>query len=183
MDEPLLLSALQALVFYTIILMFPACDQISVTLVDPAIFSNLETTTLRMARTGLILSEEIENERPSWEPWIHITSKRRAVFCLFLLHWAYSVYHGLPSFECDQLGPLPAPPPKFLWEAQSKERWEYLYTRWLAQWERDPYLMREFTTIASGPSLQRRSEKWLEDADELGVLFFSIGESAISSSE
>jgi len=35
--------------------------------------------------------------------------------------------------------------------------------------------MREFAGIRQGPGLDRRTEIWLEDADELGVLFFSVG--------
>ncbi|KAF2478214.1 uncharacterized protein BDR25DRAFT_206563 [Lindgomyces ingoldianus] len=175
MDERHLLAALQALVFYTIILMFPGKGQISVSLIDPAIFLCLQRVVSYVAQTGLMLTEERDHERSSWESWIHVTAKRRAVFSLYLLHWSYSVYHGLPSFECSQLGFMPAPAPKFLWQAETKEKWEELYNHWLAQWGNTPYMMREFAAIQSGPTLERRSEIWLEDADELGVLFFSIG--------
>ncbi|KAH7118740.1 hypothetical protein B0J11DRAFT_74339 [Dendryphion nanum] len=174
-DERHLLSALQALVLYTIMLMFSSRNQISVSLVDPAIFMCLQRVASYIARTGLMLTEEQNNRRPSWDSWIHVTGKRRAVFSLYLLHWSYSVYHGLQSFACSQLGYLPAPAPKFLWQAESKEKWENLYTRWLNQWGDCPYKMCEFAAIQSGPSLERRTEIWLEDADELGVLFFAIG--------
>ncbi|KAF2001378.1 hypothetical protein P154DRAFT_168870 [Amniculicola lignicola CBS 123094] len=174
MDERNLLAALQSLVMYTIIIMFPAGDQISVSIVDPHLFNCLQKLVSFVARTGLMLTEERDNERPSWESWIHITAKRRAVFSLYLLHWSYSVYHCLPSFECRQLGFLPAPAPKFLWQAPTRAKWEQLYSRWLAQWKDSPYMMREFSAIQAGTALERRTEIWLEDADELGVLFFSI---------
>jgi hypothetical protein len=35
--------------------------------------------------------------------------------------------------------------------------------------------MSEFAGIQASTALEERSERWLEDADELGVLFFSIG--------
>jgi hypothetical protein len=175
MDERHLLSAMQALTLYTVILLFPGMGQNSVSLVDPAIFLSLQKVVSYVAKTGMVLVEERDNERPSWESWIHITAKRRAVFTLYLLHWSYSVYHRLPSFECSQLGFMPAPAPKFLWQTDSKEKWEDLYIRWLAQWGDCPYTMREFAAIQSGATLERRSEIWLEDADELGILFFSIG--------
>jgi hypothetical protein len=35
--------------------------------------------------------------------------------------------------------------------------------------------MHEFDTIQDGTNLECRAELWLEDADALGVLFFSIG--------
>jgi hypothetical protein len=175
MDERHLLSAMQALTLYTVMLMFPGLGQISVSLVDPAIFLALRKVVSYVARTGMMLVEERDNERPSWESWVHITAKRRAVFTLYLLHWSYSVYHSLPSFECSQLGFMPAPAPKFLWQADSIEKWEDMYTRWLAQWGDCPYMMREFAAIQASATLERRSEIWLEDADELGILFFSIG--------
>ncbi|KAF2108616.1 hypothetical protein BDV96DRAFT_255835 [Lophiotrema nucula] len=175
LDERHLLSALQALVMYTIMLMFPGQGQVAVSLVDPAIYLCLQRVVSYVARTGLMLTEERDNERPSWESWVHVTAKRRAVFSLYLLHWSYSVHHGLQSFECSQLGFMPAPAPKFLWQAESKEKWEELYNRWLGQWGESPYMMREFAAIQAGTALERRTEIWLEDADELGVLFFSIG--------
>jgi hypothetical protein len=175
MDEEHLLSTLQALVMYTIILMFPGCDQVSVSLVDPAIFLCLQRVVSYVACTGLMLAEEKENIRPPWKLWVHVTSKRRAVFSLYLLHWSYSVYHNLESFACRQLGFMPAPAPKFLWQAETEHRWEELYDRWLAQWGDCPYMMGEFHNIRAGTSLERRTEMWLEDADELGVLFFTIG--------
>ncbi|KAF2268876.1 C6 finger domain-containing protein [Lojkania enalia] len=175
LDERHLLSALQALVMYTIIIIFPGHSQLSISLIDPAIFLCLQRVVSYVAKTGLMLTEENDNERPSWDSWVHVTAKRRAVFSLYLLHWSYSVYHGLQSFECSQLGFLPAPAPKFLWQAESREKWEDLYIRWLAQWKGYPFSMSEFAVIQSGTTLDRRTEMWLEDADELGLLFFSIG--------
>lgn len=175
MDERHLLATLQALVFYTIILMYPGKGQISLSLIDPAIFACLQRVVSYVARTGLFLTEERDCVQPSWEAWVHITAKRRAVFSLYLLHWSYSVYHNLESFACSQLGFMPAPAPKYLWQCESKDKWEELYAQWLAQWCDGPYMMSEFAAIQASTALEERSERWLEDADELGVLFFSIG--------
>lgn len=160
---------------YTLVFMFPAKGQISVALVDPAIFLCLQRVVNYVAKTGLFLIEEEDCVEPSWESWVHITAKRRAIFTLYLVHWSYSVYHDLPSFACSQLGFMPAPAPKFLWQAETRKRWAGLYTQWLAQWGDRPYMMSEFTSIRPGAGLEPRAEMWLEDADELGVLFFSIG--------
>jgi hypothetical protein len=102
-------------------------------------------------------------------------SKRRAVFSLYLLHWSYAVYHGLDSFACSQLGFMPAPAAKCLWERKDRHEWEVLYGKWLEQWGGRVFLMSEFAGIHSGVGLERRTEMWLEDADELGIMFFSIG--------
>jgi hypothetical protein len=175
MDERHLLATMQALVFYIIILMYPGKGQISVSLIDPAIFACLQRVVSYVARTGLLLPEERNCVRPSWESWVHITAKRRAVLSLYLLHWSYSVYHDLESFACSQLGFMPAPAPKYLWQCETKDKWDELYARWLVQWRDGPYMMSEFAGIQASTALEERSERWLEDADELGVLFFSIG--------
>jgi hypothetical protein len=177
LDERQLLAALQALTMYTIMLMYPAYMQMSVSLVDPSIFLCLQKVVSHVARTGLMLTQERDNVRPSWQAWVHVTSKRRAVFSLYLLHWSYAVYHDLPSFECSQLGFMPAPAPKFLWQSSSQAEWQDMYNRWAAQWEGIPYMMYEFAGVQAGTSLDRRTEIWLEDADELGIMFFSIGKS------
>jgi hypothetical protein len=183
MNEPDLLAAIQALVIYTVMLLFPAHAQASIAPVAPSVFASLQKVVYYVASTGLVLQEEREHVRPSWDSWIYVTSKRRAVFSLYLLHWAYSVYNGLPSFNCAELGFMPAPAPKFLWEAASREVWEAYYIRWLAQWGGEEYMMREFqgVEVRQGPTVDARTELWLEDADELGIMFFSIGESDLVS--
>lgn len=126
------------------------------------------------ASTGLVLQEETDHGVPSYDAWIHITSKRRAVFSLYMLHWSYSVYHRLQSFNCSELGFMPAPAAKFLWEAKSPEDWEHLYKKWLAQWDGQEFLQHEFTFVKPGVMLDERTQMWLEDADELGILFSAI---------
>ncbi|PSN61532.1 hypothetical protein BS50DRAFT_153238 [Corynespora cassiicola Philippines] len=173
-DERELLSILQSLVMLIIMLMFPARDQAAVCLLDPALFLAVQKLITYAASTGLIIPEEVKNKRPLYECWIHTTAKRRALFCLYLLHWSYSVYHGLRSFSCAQLNFMPAPAPKFLWHADSKEKWGKLYDRWLVEWNYNPFMMREFRAILAGASLEPRAETWLEETDELGILFFTI---------
>lgn len=177
MNESDLLAAVQALTLYTVMLLFPSHSQFSLAPVAPSVFAQLQKVVFYVASTGLVLQEERDHVRPSWDAWIYVTSKRRAVFALYLLHWSYSVYNGLPSFNCAELGFMPAPAPKCLWEAASREIWEAYYMRWLAQWGGEEYIMREFQAVETrhGPSVDPRTELWLEDADELGILFFSIG--------
>jgi hypothetical protein len=173
-DERNLVAALQALMIYTILLIFPSHDQNAIPSVDPSILIGIQQVVYYTAGTGVTLQEETDHITPSLIAWIHVSSKRRAIFSLYLLHWAYSVYHRLPSFNCDELGGMPAPAAKFLWQAGSKEEWERLYKRWLFQWDGREYLKREFTYIKSGLNLDRRTQLWLENTDELGVLMLSI---------
>jgi hypothetical protein len=175
-DETDLLAALQALTIYTIMLIFPTKAQSAIPSVDPSVFVGLQQVAYYTAGTGLILQEETDHDVPSWDAWIHVTSKRRVIFTLYMLHWAYSVYHRLSSFNCDELGFMPAPAAKYLWQATTKQQWEELYKRWLVQWDGHEYLQKEFLYVKPGPALDRRTQMWLEDADELGVLFLSICE-------
>ncbi|KAE8445698.1 hypothetical protein EG329_012996 [Mollisiaceae sp. DMI_Dod_QoI] len=173
-DETDLLAGLQATTIYIIMLIFPTKNQISIPKIDQVIFSNILDIVYHTASTGLVLQEETDHALPSWEAWVHITSKRRAVFSLYLLHWSYSIYHHLQSFNCSELGFMPAPAAKFLWEARSKEDWEFLYKKWLAQWDGCEYMQHEFGGVKPGVMLDERTLMWLEDTDELGVLFSSI---------
>lgn len=173
-DEANLVAALQALTIYTLILIFLTRDQSAIPSVDPSVFVGLQQVVYYTAGTGMVLQEEADHVVPSWDAWVHVTSKRRVIFTLYMLHWAYSVYHRVPSFNCDELGFMPVPAAKFLWQASTKGQWELLYKRWLAQWDGHEYIQREFLFIKPGIALDQRTQMWLEDADELGVLFLSI---------
>ncbi|KAL2073435.1 hypothetical protein VTL71DRAFT_10759 [Oculimacula yallundae] len=173
-DETESLAALQAITIYAILLVFPSKNQKSIPFLDTAIFSEIQQIVRHTAISGLVLQEENENSIPSWDAWVHVTSKRRAVFTLYLLHWAYSVYHHVPSFNCDELAYIPAPAPKYLWLATSEEQWKDLYVRWLAQWKGRQYMQHEFMFVEPGPFLDERTQLWLEDTDEFGMMFMSI---------
>ncbi|KAH7356917.1 hypothetical protein BKA65DRAFT_534684 [Rhexocercosporidium sp. MPI-PUGE-AT-0058] len=173
-DETESLAALQAITIYAIMLVFLSKDQKSIPFLDAAVFSEIQQVVRHTAPSGIVLQEENGNIMPSWDIWVHVTSKRRAVFTLYLLHWAYSVYHHVPSFNCDELAYIPAPAPKYLWQAASEVQWKDLYERWLAQWQGRPYLQHEFIIVSPGPFLDERTQMWLEDTDEFGMLFMSI---------
>jgi len=156
-------------------LLFPSNDQTSLPLLDEGMFKQVKQIVFHVASSGLILQEETDHARPSWESWIHITAKRRAVLTLYLIHWSYSVYHCLPSFDCKDLGFIPASSAKYLWQATERNKWESLYNRWLAQWDGADYYQWEMAEIQPGMRIDSRAEMWLEDADEFGMLFMSIG--------
>lgn len=175
MNEETLLAALQALSIYTLILLFPSNEQTALPLLDECMFRQLRLIIYHAATSGLVLDEETSHTRPTFEGWVHITTKRRAVLTLYLIHWSYSVYHCLPSFDCKELGFMPAPCAGYLWRETNKSRWEGLYTRWLAQWDGDDFYQWEFYSIDEGVRMGSRAEKWLEDADEFAMIFMAIG--------
>jgi hypothetical protein len=157
------------------LLLFPSKNHYSVELLEDDVFSQIRNLVYYVAGTGLILQNEMDHVRPSWEAWIQVTSKRRALLALYLIHWSYSVYHCLPSFNCRDLGFMPAPAAKYLWQASERKQWESLYNRWLVQWDGSEYYQWEFHNVSTGVRMNPRAEMWLEDADEFGILFASIG--------
>jgi hypothetical protein len=160
---------------YTLLLLFPSKAQVTVELLEENMFRQMRDIVYHAAASGLVLQEETDHVRPSWKAWIHVASKRRAVLALYLIHWSYSVYHSLPSYNCAELGFMPAPAAKYLWQAGEKKQWESLYSRWLVQWDNSGFYQWEFHNISTGIWMNHRAEMWLEDADEFGMLFVSIG--------
>ncbi|PLB50816.1 hypothetical protein P170DRAFT_508927 [Aspergillus steynii IBT 23096] len=173
-DEETLLAALQAVVIYTIILLFPSKDALWKLPEDSTIFFQTQRLVYHVVSTGLFLQEEREQKQPSFYAWLHVTSKRRAVLSLYLLQWAYSVFHGTSSFDCKELGFMPAPAAKILWEAHDEHAWNTRYIRWLARWGGQGYLQGEFDKIKRGIVMEARAEKWLEETDEFGFIMISI---------
>ncbi|KAJ5895322.1 hypothetical protein N7495_007013 [Penicillium taxi] len=174
LDEATLLATLQAVVMYTIILLAPFKTSPSDCMSEDAIFRKVEIFVWHVVRGDLFLPEERAQTRPSWDAWIHVTAKRRAILALYLLHWAYSVLHKVPCFDCSELGFMPAPAPKALWQAHTEQEWNSKYIHWLARWNGQIYLQAEFGHIKPGAVLSPRAEKWLGEADEFGFIMASI---------
>ena len=182
LDEPSLLGVLQAVVIYTIILLSPTATLIRPPTDDDIVFRKVEILVWHVVRGGLFLPEERAQTRPSWQEWVHVTSKRRAVLTLYLLHWAYSVLHKVPCFDCRDLGFMPAPAPKALWQACTEHEWNSKYIHWLSRWNGQIYLQAEFGHIPPGVNINQRAEKWLGEADEFGFIMASIREFYFGSS-
>jgi hypothetical protein len=70
---------------------------------------------------------------------------------------------------------MPAPSASYLWHARNKEEWEKLYLKWLVMWDGEEYMQWEYFTIQPGVGLDERAQLWLEDADDFGIMFMSIG--------
>lgn len=167
------------MVIYITILLFPKSSSTTWS-AGHDLFLKIQRIVYHAVGTGLFLREEREQIRPSWEAWIHVTSKRRAVLSMYLLHWAYAIWQKVPCFDCKEIGFMPAPAAKVLWQAGSEEQWNTLYTRWLARWDGRGYLQGEFDKIRPGNSMDSRAEKWLEETDEFGFIMISIGKTIVS---
>ncbi|KAI1277922.1 hypothetical protein F5Y07DRAFT_362053 [Xylaria sp. FL0933] len=173
-DAPTLLAATQSLMILLIILIFPSNCQSTLSVVPGHIFTAVQELANYVLSTGMMLHEEATHVRPCWRIWAHIEAKRRTLMSIYFMHWAYSAYHGIRHFNCLQLGRMLATGPKWLWQATDEKTWMTLYTRWLAQWDGKELIQAEFFLVERGPVMNSRVERWLEDADELGILIMTI---------
>ncbi|KAH6889444.1 hypothetical protein B0T10DRAFT_513959 [Thelonectria olida] len=128
-----------------------------------------------LAATGLFLEQESNQTIPPWKQWAIVSSKRRTIIAFHHLEWAWSILHGYPTLTCFELGPLPAPAPRYLWRETNEKAWKRLYDEWLRQWKDGSYKMAEFFEINPGGSLDERSEMWLAEADEFGMMLMAEG--------
>ncbi|KAF7893859.1 hypothetical protein EAF00_007373 [Botryotinia globosa] len=160
LDETMLLAVLHAIVIYSIILLSPSRAPQNSPDDNEIVFQKVESLVWHVVRDGLFRKEERAQTRPRWKAWIYVASKRRAVLTLYLLHWAHSVLHKAQCFECKDLGLMPAPAPKVLWQASTEQAWNTKYIHWLSRWSGRIYLQAEIRDILPGTTLNSsRAEK------------------------
>ncbi|RFU77338.1 zn2 cys6 dna-binding [Trichoderma arundinaceum] len=172
-----LLAATQSMLILLIILFFgighsPALAHP----IDAQLLIEMWNVKHSLASTGLFLEEESNHTLPSWKEWAIVSAKRRTILALHHLEWAWSLRHGYPVLTCFELGPLPAPAAKYLWQMTHEKEWGRLYKDWLKLWADGSYKMVELFRInACKPSddLDTRSELWLSEADEFGVMLMA----------
>ncbi|KAK3297134.1 uncharacterized protein B0H64DRAFT_119087 [Chaetomium fimeti] len=181
-NEADLLAAAQSLLIMLIMLLFgmpgPSAGSSSNSngaLTHPAdarLLIRMWDVKAHLSRTGLLLDQEASHTvPPSWRQWAAVAAKRKTIHSFHHVEWAWSLLHGYPVLTCFELAPLPAPPPRYLWqEAEDEARWRGLYGDWLALWKGGFYRMMEFFHINPGGVLDARSELWLAEADEFGMM-------------
>ncbi|KAL5389016.1 hypothetical protein DPSP01_002719 [Paraphaeosphaeria sporulosa] len=127
-----------------------------------------------LASTGLFLDEEIKHSLPVWKKWAIVSAKRRTILALHHLEWAWSLLHGYPPLACFELGPLPAPAAGYLWRERCEKEWKRQYYEWLSRWEEGGgYKLGELFHIKPGGEMDTRSETWLAEVDEFGMMVMS----------
>ena len=80
-----------------------------------------------------------------------------------------------------ELGPLPVPAPGYLWQEKDEKRWRQQYDVWLDRWKSGFYRMEELFWIKPGCYMDERSEMWLAEVDEYGMLLMAEGECSSTS--
>ncbi|GKZ24390.1 hypothetical protein AbraIFM66951_001313 [Aspergillus brasiliensis] len=166
-----LLSSFQAYLIYSILMYFGPqggfSDTTMVTLLDMASHT---------ARNGLFCAAELARVRPTWESWIVAATKRRAIFTLYLFSSIYNADRMLPNFVAEELRGVYAPGNKTLWEATDRQTWNKEYDRYLLDWQDGSLEINELwaSPEKEEPGRKRRIERWVESADEFGMMLYSV---------
>lgn len=174
---PHLLASAQAFVIYAISCLFPVDDSAQSVINEEQLILDISEMSLQLASSGLALDEEsgADGRTPPWHDWTVMSAKRRTILTIYMLTWAWSVWRNYPTFYCHELQLMCAPSPRTLWQAQTEKEWLPLYAEWLSKWKGDGYKIGELLSISPNNVLDRRTEDWLEEVDEFGMLLMSQG--------
>ncbi|KAI5306485.1 hypothetical protein KEM56_000663 [Ascosphaera pollenicola] len=109
-------------------------DPNSLALCDDSAMITLQEIAFRTAKAGLNCREELLRQRPSWESWIVASTKRRAIFVMYIFVSLYNAHQGMPNFVAEELKGVFVPESKKLWEATDRENWEKEYSSYQSRW-------------------------------------------------
>ncbi|SPO00352.1 uncharacterized protein DNG_03197 [Cephalotrichum gorgonifer] len=169
-----LLAAAQSLLIMTIMLLFgmgpePALPHP----LDAQLLIQIWDVKQHLAATGVFLPQESTHTLPEWRQWAMVSAKRRTILAFHHVEWAWSLQHGYPILSCFELAPLPAPAAKHLWRETDESKWELMYLEWLRNWKGGFYQMMEFFYVDAVGDLTPRTEMWLAEADEYGMMLMA----------
>ncbi|CAG9989316.1 unnamed protein product [Clonostachys byssicola] len=175
-DGATLVAAFQAAIIYAIAMLFPAPHQPPSKMFDLSTLAALKEFGEYIRSGTVMMPEEVSHTRPPWQEWLQVSCKRRSLICLYCFEWMNAMLNNFESFPCSNADFMPAPAGKVLWEITDQEKWEVAYDRWLGRWAGlDVYTLGDLENMSPGPTLDLRSEMWLEEADELGILLMTMG--------
>lgn len=175
-NESNLLAAAQSLLLLLTILFFAFSDKSTLTKSASAqLLIDVWSVKRHLAATGIYLDKETQHTVPSWKSWAIINAKRRTIMALHRLEYSWSLLNGYPIVVCWELNPLPAPAPRYLWQATNETTWKGLYEQWLKLWDGGVYKMHELLRFHAGGKPDERSELWYAEADEFGMMLVAEG--------
>lgn len=130
----------------------------------------------RTARHGLLSRAELSRSKPTWESWIMASTKRRAIYVMYLFSGLYNAEHSLPNFVAEELRGVFLPEGRAVWEAASREVWAREYDKYLNEWEDGMMEISELWRSGETGSSGRRGrvERWVACVDEFGMFLFSV---------
>ncbi len=145
-SDSTLLSAMQSVRILLIVLVFNTECPLPSHQTAPLLIDVWEMKH-RLAKRGLFLEQELQHGVPPWQEWAFMSARRTTIMALHHLEWAWSLANGYPELLCFELGPLPAPAAKHLWQADDESRWQQLYKAWLENWKDGLFILAELMPI------------------------------------
>jgi hypothetical protein len=177
-DARTLLAALQAYLLYIIMLTFQLEQRESPVLRQAVM--NLQEMTSISASHGTSAGAERRQTQTSWHDWVHVESKRRTIFTMYLLDNYLCIVDKVPVFLGTELRGLLAPSSAALWQASDGHAWQMKWNGHLSEWPTAFLTIDELWAPAPDVSvaqLQERNarvDKWLEGVDEYGTMLCAI---------
>lgn len=161
---------------YAILILFPNDNFHSLGSSEEQLILDISELSLQLASSGLALPEETNgDEAPLFQDWTLMAAKRRTILIIYMITYAWSVQRNYPTFHCFELHLMYAPASRSLWQAQTDKAWLPLYLESLSKWKHEGYRIGEMFSISPTGVLDKRTEAWLEEVDEFGMLLMSLG--------
>jgi len=121
----------------------------------------------------LVCHAEVEGQRPDWQEWVLVESKRRTVTLLFILHLMFDIKPEQRAKSKVGLTVLPLPAHKSLWEAKTEDDWIVKYDEMLRLREGRGYLRYlDLMELGKGNGGERMKDlnPWMVSGDAFGIL-------------
>ena len=136
----------------------------------------LQEMAFRVTQGGLMSQAELSRSRPTWESWIIVSAKRRAIFTFHLLSSVYNAENYMFNFVTEELREVYVPAVRRLWEARSRGDWEREYSQYLSEWADGPLKISELWLSPETGSAARREriDRWVQGADEFGMMLLAV---------
>ncbi|KAJ7619495.1 hypothetical protein FB45DRAFT_839980 [Roridomyces roridus] len=172
-DDLTLLTACQAYLLYSIHFFSPDAES---PIVDTGTLISLLDLASAMSSKGLGTAAN-RTDRHTWGSWIVMEAKRRTLYSVYILENVIDFHQNAPSYIADEIGRLPSPSPKALWDARQADVWEREYECYIAEWPMDlPRVEDLWPHPVESVARERRQRKdhFVESVDEYGMFFYTI---------
>lgn len=104
----------------------------------PVLITSLHELAAKVSDAGIVCPEEVAGHSPAgvpaWESWIMAEAKRRTVYCVYMFEDLYNHEHDAASYLGEELGLLPAPASKWMWQATSRDSFALEFLDWTKAW-------------------------------------------------
>lgn len=161
-----MLVAFQAYILYVVLLLTPS----QMPAISQVTMLNLQDFAFDIARTGLVCAGSLALPHKTWAL---AEAKRRTLFVMYMLDDIVNAFSCVSPILGDELASLPMTCSKALWEAPGASWWR-IYNTHVSEWDRSAFRLEELWRRPRDADAQMRLDRWLAQADELGMMIFAV---------